>query len=316
MVMKKSDIQDEIINKIQRKIDKDIERMKSKKDMDKSVEKQIRKQLLDLYLFQNTNESQKKSKLVDRLNKRANEILEQNEQELLTNSKKKMSYIERELEKLDFKFIKYRDTIYGHRPVVYCYLNRNTELIDYIGSTGDMVRRLEQRLNRKSTSIPFDKYYREHRPDYELYLLRICSTREEAYEYEKKFIEIIKPKYNFTWNPNNHVKQKKQLVNANDYYDLNQWKQLSQEMRKNNDKCQICGAKSQDVHHVFPFMHQSPELREEVFFDKDNLLCLCEKCHYAIHHNKLLPAQKYLYEKLRSQISQKYLNQGKILSWL
>ena len=313
--MRNSDIQDEIMNKIQRKIDKDIERMKSKKDMDKSVEKQIRKQLLDLYLFQ-SNESKKKSKLVDRLNKRANEILEQNEQELLTNIRNKMSYIEKELEKLDFKFIKYRDTIYGHRPVVYCYLNRSTELIDYIGSTKDMVHRLDQRLNRKSTSTPFDMYYRTHRAEYDLYLLRLCSTREEAYEYEKKFIEIIKPKYNFTWNPNNHVKQKKQLVNANDYYDLNQWKQLSQEMRKNNDKCQICGAKSQDVHHVFPFMHQSPELREEVFFDKDNLLCLCEKCHYAIHHNKLLPVQKYWYEKLRNQISQKYLNQGKILSWL
>ena len=105
MVMNKSDIQDEIMNKIQKKIDKDIERMKSKKDMDKSVEKQIRKQLLDLYLFQSADESKKKSKLVDRLNKRANEILEQNEQELLTNSKKKMSYIEQELEKLDFKFI-------------------------------------------------------------------------------------------------------------------------------------------------------------------------------------------------------------------
>ena len=312
--MKKSDIQDEIMNKIQKKIDKDIERMKSKKDMDKSVEKQIRKQLLDLYLFQ-SNESKKKSKLVDRLNKKANEILEQNEQELLTNVRNKMSYIEQELEKLDFKFIKYRDTIYGHRPVVYCYLNRNTELIDYIGSTKDMVHRLVQRFNQKVKSNPFDRYYREHRADYELYLLRLCNTREEAYEYEKKFIELIKPKYNFTWNPNN-VKQKKQLVNANDYYDLNQWKQLSQEMRKNNDKCQICGAKSQDVHHVFPFMHQSPELREEVFFDKDNLLCLCEKCHYAIHHNKLLPVQKYWYEKLRNQISQKYLNYGKILSWL
>ena len=316
MVMRKSDIQDEIMQKIQRKIDKDIERMKSKKDMDKSVEKQIRKQLLDLYLFQNANESQKKSKLVDRLNKRAKDILEQNEHELLTNSKNKMSYIERELEKLDFKFIKYIDTIYGHRPVVYCYLNRNTELIDYIGSTGDMVRRLYHRLYKKETSIPFDRYYREHRAEYELYLLRICSTREEAYEYENKFIKLIKPKYNFNCNPYNHVKQKKQLINANDYYDLNQWKQLSYEMRKNNDKCQICGAKSQDVHHVFPFMHQSPELREEVFFDKDNLLCLCEKCHYAIHHNKLLPAQKYWYEKLRNQISQKYLNQGKILSWL
>ena len=315
--MRKLEEQDEIMQKIQRKIDKDIDRMKSKKDMDKSIEKQIRKQLLDLYLFQ-SNESKKKSKLVDRLNKRANEILEQNEQELLTNSKKKMSNIERELEKLDFKFIKYRDTINGHRPVVYCYLNRSSELIEYIGSTGDMIKRLKSRNYEKGKGIPFDVYYRSHKAEYQLYLLRLCNTREEAYYYERRFIDVIKPKYNFQWNPDKLTKnkKKKQLVNANDYYDLNQWKQLSQEMRKNNDKCQICGAKSQDVHHVFPFMHQSPELREEVFFDKDNLLCLCEKCHYDIHHNKLLPAQKYWYEKLRNQISQKYLNQGKILSWL
>ena len=319
MVMKKSDIQDEIMNKINRKIDKDIERMKSKKDMDKSVEKQIRKQLLDLYLFQ-SNESQKKSKLVDRLNKKANEILEQNEHELLTNIRNKMSNIEQELEKLDFKFIKYRDTIYGHRPVVYCYLNRNTELIDYIGSTKDMVHRLEQRLNRKSTSIPFDKYYREHRADYELYLLRICSTREEAYEYEKKFIELIKPKYNFQWNPNNHVNQKKQLINANDYYDLNQWKQLSYELRKEHEICQLCGKnKSTEVHHIFPFMHQFEDVREEVFLDKDNLICLCSDCHHQVHaknYGNLGIPERMKIEKLRNQISQKYLNQGKILSWL
>ena len=319
MVMKKSDIQDEIMNKINRKIDKDIERMKLKKDMDKSVEKQIRKQLLDLYLFQ-SNESQKNTKLVDRLNKRANEILEQNERELIINIRNKMSNIEQELEKLDFKFIKYRDTIYGHRPVVYCYLNRNTELIDYIGSTKDMVHRLEQRLNRKSTSIPFDKYYRDHRAEYDLYLLRLCSTREEAYEYEKKFIEIIKPKYNFTWNPNNNAKQKKQLVNANDYYDLNQWKQLSYDMRKEHEICQLCGKnKSTEVHHIFPFMHQFEDVREEVFLDKDNLICLCTDCHHQVHaknYGNLGIPERMKIENLRNQISQKYLNQGKILSWL
>ena len=319
MAMKKSDIQDEIMNKIQKKIDKDIERMKSKKDMDKSVEKQIRKQLLDLYLFQ-SNESQKKSKLVDRLNKRANEILEQNEQELLTNSKKKMSYIERELEKLDFKFIKYRDTIYGHRPVVYCYLNRNTELIDYIGSTKDMINRLNKRCNIKHKSNPFDMYYRTHRADYELYLLRLCSTREEALEYEKKFIEIIKPKYNFTWNPNNNAKQKKQLINANDYYDLNQWKQLSYQMRKQHEICQLCGKnKSAEVHHIFPFMHQFEDVREEVFLDKDNLICLCTDCHHQVHaknYGNLGIPERMKIEKLKNQISQKYLNQCKILSWL
>ena len=88
------------------------------------------------------------------------------------------------------------------------FVKNKPELIDYIGSTGDMVHRLNHRCNIKHKSNPFDMYYRTHRADYELYLLRLCNTREEAYEYEKKFIEIIKPKYNFTWNPNN-AKQKK-----------------------------------------------------------------------------------------------------------
>lgn len=318
--MKKSDIQDEIMNKIQRKIDKDIERMKSKKDMDKSVEKQIRKQLLDLYLFQNADKSQKKSKLVDRLNKRAKDILEQNEHELLTNSKNKMNYIEKRLAELDFEFIRYNENIYGHRNVVYCYLNRQTELIDYIGSTGDMINRLNNRNNENKKSNPFDMYYRTHKAEYQLYLLRLCNTREEAYEYEKKFIEIIKPKYNFTWNPNNHVKQKKQLVNANDYYDLNQWKQLSYELRKEHEFCQLCGKnKSTEVHHIFPFMHQFEDVREEVFLDKDNLICLCSDCHHQVHaknYGNLGIPERMKIESLRNQISQKYLSQGKILSWL
>lgn len=114
-----------------------------------------------------------------------------------------MNEIEKQLQELNFELIKYVSTIYGHRPVVYCYLNRKTELIDYIGSTGDMISRLNHRLCKKETSISFDRYYREHRADYELYLLRICSTREEAYEYENKFIKIIKPKYNYYLNPNN-----------------------------------------------------------------------------------------------------------------
>lgn len=322
--MKKIEEQDEIMNKIQRKIDKDIERMKSKKDMDKSVEKQIRKQLLDLYLFQSAEESKKTSKLVDKLDKRAKEILEQNEQELLINSKKKMNYIEKELQKLNFEFIKYKDTINGHRPVVYCYLNRNSDLIDYIASTGDMVDRIKHRMNDNKS--PFSTYYNKHRRLYILYIIRVCNTREEAYEYEKKFIEIIKPRFNYQWNPNNPVKpkkkpkKKKQLVNANDYYDLNQWKSMSQELRKEHPECQLCGKrKSEEVHHIFPFMHQFEDIREEVFFDKDNLICLCEDCHHQVHaknYGTLGIPERTKIENLRSQISRKYLNQGKILSWL
>lgn len=115
-----------------------------------------------------------------------------------------MNKIEKQLQELNFELIKYVSTIYGRRPVVYCYLNRKTELIDYIGSTGDMISRLNLRNNENTKCNPFDKYYRTHKYDYELYLLRRCNTRDEAYEYEKKFIEIIKPKFNYQWNPNNH----------------------------------------------------------------------------------------------------------------
>ncbi len=122
-----------------------------------------------------------------------------------------MNKIEKQLQEINFEFIRYVSTIYGHCNVVYCYLNKNTELIDYIGSTGDMMKRLTKRNNENIKSNPFDKYYRTHKYDYKLYLLRRCNTRDEAYEYEKKFIEIIKPKFNYQWNPNNrrHINKTK-----------------------------------------------------------------------------------------------------------
>lgn len=120
-----------------------------------------------------------------------------------------MNKIEKQLQELNFEFIRYVSTIYGHCNVVYCYLNKNTELIDYIGSTGDMISRLNHRNNgNPKCTCTFDKYYRKHRADYELYLLRRCNTRDEAYEYEKKFIEIIKPKFNYYLNPNNKAAHK------------------------------------------------------------------------------------------------------------
>ena len=120
-----------------------------------------------------------------------------------------MNYIEKRLAELDFEFIRYNENIYGHRPVVYCYLNRKTELIDYIGSTGDMIKRLKSRNYEKGKGIPFDVYYRSHKAEYQLYLLRLCNTREEAYYYERRFIDVIKPKYNFQWNPDKLTKNKK-----------------------------------------------------------------------------------------------------------
>lgn len=66
-------------------------------------------------------------------------------------------------------------------------------------------------------------------------------------------------------------------------------------------------------------MHQFEDIREEVFLDKDNLICLCSDCHHQVHaknYGTLGIPERTKIENLRSQISRKYLNQGKILSWL
>lgn len=105
-----------------------------------------------------------------------------------------------------------------------------------------------------------------------------------------------------------------------DYYSLSVWKSMSQELRKEHGICQLCDKrKSEEVHHIFPFMHQFEDIREEVFFDKDNLICLCSDCHHQVHaknYGTLGIPERTKIENLRSQISRKYLNQGKILSWL
>lgn len=104
------------------------------------------------------------------------------------------------------------------------------------------------------------------------------------------------------------------------YYSISRWKTMSQELRKKHEICQLCGKrKSEEVHHIFPFMHQFEDIREEVFLDKDNLICLCSDCHHQVHaknYGTLGIPERTKIENLRSHISQKYLNQGKILSWL
>ena len=105
-----------------------------------------------------------------------------------------------------------------------------------------------------------------------------------------------------------------------DYYSTSIWKSISYDMRKKHEICQLCGKnKSTEVHHIFPFMHQFEDVREEIFLDKDNLICLCTDCHHQVHaknYGNLGIPERMKIEKLRNQISQKYLNQGKILSWL
>lgn len=115
------------------------------------------------------------------------------------------------------------------------------------------------------------------------------------------------------------VENDKKEIEKN-FYSLKCWKTMSQELRKEHPECQLCNKnKSEEVHHIFPFMHQFEDVREEVFLDKDNLICLCSECHHQVHaknYGTLGIPERMKIENLRSQISQKYLNQGKILSWL
>lgn len=48
------------------------------------------------------------------------------------------SRLEKELQNLGFELTFYNKNIDNCRPLVYCYLNKHTYLIDYVGSTGNM----------------------------------------------------------------------------------------------------------------------------------------------------------------------------------
>ena len=121
-------------------------------------------------------------------------------------------------------------------------------------------------------------------------------------------------------NEYNRLEKNDKNRSEKDYYSTSVWKSISYDMRKKHPECQLCGKnKSTEVHHIFPFMHQFEDVREEVFLDKDNLICLCTDCHHQVHaknYGNLGIPERMKIEKLRNQISQKYLNQGKILSWL
>ena len=143
-----------------------------------------------------------------------------------------------------------------------------------------------------------------------------AKKQQKTYEKQQKNSEILSKNSNEYSSAGENEKNRSEK----DYYSLSVWKSISQDMRKEHEFCQLCGKnKSTEVHHIFPFMHQFEDVREEVFLDKDNLICLCSDCHHQVHaknYGNLGIPERMKIESLRNQISQKYLNQGKILSWL
>lgn len=143
-----------------------------------------------------------------------------------------------------------------------------------------------------------------------------ANNKQKTDEKQQKNSKILSK--NSTQYDRSEENDKKEIEKK--YYSISRWKTMSQELRKEHEICQLCGKrKSEEVHHIFPFMHQFEDIREEVFFDKDNLICLCSDCHHQVHaknYGNLGIPERTKIENLRSQISRKYLNQGKILSWL
>lgn len=143
-----------------------------------------------------------------------------------------------------------------------------------------------------------------------------AKNKQKTDEKQQKNSEILSKNSNEQRYTGENSKNKSEK----DYYSISRWKTMSQELRKKHPACQLCNKnKSTEVHHIFPFMHQFEDIREEIFFDKDNLICLCSDCHHQVHtknYGTLGIPERMKIENLRSQISRKYLNQGKILSWL
>ena len=194
---------------------------------------------------------------------------------------------------------------------------------------------IERMKSKKDMDKSVEKQIRKQLLD--LYLFQ--SENDKKLEKQRKRTKFKKVSENIENNAKNEQKnEKKQLKNSEimsknsneydilekktekDYYSTSIWKSMSYEMRKKHPECQLCCKnKSTEVHHIFPFMHQFEDVREEVFLDKDNLICLCTDCHHQVHaknYGNLGIPERMKIENLRNQISQKYLNQGKILSWL
>ena len=79
---------------------------------------------------------------------------------------------------------------------VYAYRDIDTNEIVYIGSTGNIVRRVQARKCKRKSNIPFDNLYKNSPEKYKLEILCETETREQAYEIEYEYINEFKPKYN------------------------------------------------------------------------------------------------------------------------
>ncbi len=73
------------------------------------------------------------------------------------------------------------------------------------------------------------------------------------------------------------------------YYNLPQWKGLRDTKLRESPICECCNShgyirEATEVHHIIPWTRGRDERhKQELFFNYDNLMSLCNKCHKLIH---------------------------------
>ena len=191
--------------------------------------------------------------------------------------------------------------------------------IERMKSKKDMDKSVEKQIRKQLLDLYLFQSENEKKLEKQRKRSQIQFLNKNVEKNAKKQQKNAK-KINFFSTQYDRSEENEKKQSEKDYYSLSIWKSMSQKLRKEHDFCQLCNKnKSTEVHHIFPFMHQFEDIREEVFLDKDNLICLCSDCHHQVHaknYGNLGIPERMKIEQLRNQISQKYLNQGKILSWL
>ena len=84
-------------------------------------------------------------------------------------------------------------------------------------------------------------------------------------------------------------------------YNTRRWKELRKLMVQAHPLCEDCLKRgvltpTEEVHHLkSPFRRGlSPEEKERLAFDPDNLVCLCKECHIKRHMKDLPMSKKIL----------------------
>jgi 5-methylcytosine-specific restriction protein A len=80
----------------------------------------------------------------------------------------------------------------------------------------------------------------------------------------------------------NHKAPPFENAQRSNYYGSYRWKSLSRRMVRENPRCELCGVSKADgaileAHHRDP-----PRGDEDMFFDENNLMVLCQPCHRVI----------------------------------